>query len=59
MTQKVDVKDIVVDTDLEKTDVAKGDSELLGANEDVGYHRSLSSRQIMMMTFGAGVGTGL
>ncbi|PWY70113.1 amino acid transporter [Aspergillus eucalypticola CBS 122712] len=59
MTKKVDVKDTVVDTDLEKTDVAKGDSELLGANEDVGYHRSLGSRQIMMMTFGAGVGTGL
>ncbi|GAQ43246.1 hypothetical protein AtubIFM55763_003434 [Aspergillus tubingensis] len=59
MPKIVDVKDTVVDTDLEKTDVAKGDSELLGANEDVGYHRSLGSRQIMMMTFGAGVGTGL
>ncbi|OJJ71913.1 hypothetical protein ASPBRDRAFT_196046 [Aspergillus brasiliensis CBS 101740] len=59
MTDKVDVKHTVVDTnDLEK-DVVKGDCELLGANEDVGYHRSLSSRQIMMMTFGAGVGTGL
>ncbi|GKZ95841.1 hypothetical protein AnigIFM59636_009850 [Aspergillus niger] len=59
MTEKVNIKDTVVDaTDPEK-DVAKGDCELLGANEDVGYHRSLGSRQIMMMTFGAGVGTGL
>ncbi|PWY92519.1 amino acid transporter [Aspergillus heteromorphus CBS 117.55] len=43
----------------EAADVAKGVSELLGANEDVGYHRSLGHRQIMMMTFGAGIGTGL
>lgn len=27
--------------------------------EDVGYHRVLDRRQIMMMTFGAGIGTGL
>lgn len=26
---------------------------------DAGYHRQLSKRQIMMMTFGAGIGTGL
>lgn len=46
--------------DLEQSDgFAKGTSELLGANEDVGYHRSLGRRQIMMMTFGAGIGTGL
>ncbi|PYI20541.1 amino acid transporter [Aspergillus violaceofuscus CBS 115571] len=40
-------------------DFEKGTTELLGANEDVGYHRSLGRRQIMMMTFGAGIGTGL
>ncbi|PWY87820.1 amino acid transporter [Aspergillus sclerotioniger CBS 115572] len=57
MTKKVTVADTVVDP--ENIDVAKGESELLGANEDVGYHRSLGRRQIMMMTFGAGVGTGL
>lgn len=27
--------------------------------DDVGYHRRLSKRQVMMMTFGAGIGTGL
>ena len=27
--------------------------------DDAGYHRRLSKRQIMMMTFGAGIGTGL
>ena len=61
MTKKVTVADTVADTvvDPENIDVAKGESELLGANEDVGYHRSLGRRQIMMMTFGAGVGTGL
>ena len=26
---------------------------------DVGYHRSLTRRKVMMMTFGAGIGTGL
>ncbi|KAI2969407.1 hypothetical protein CBS147323_3962 [Aspergillus niger] len=59
MTEKVNIKDTVVDANDPEKDVAKGDCELLGANEDVGYHRSLGSRQIMMMTFGAGVGTGL
>ncbi|KAL4951019.1 amino acid permease/ SLC12A domain-containing protein [Aspergillus filifer] len=28
-------------------------------NVDVGYHRSLTRRKVMMMTFGAGIGTGL
>ncbi|KAL4804745.1 amino acid permease/ SLC12A domain-containing protein [Aspergillus unguis] len=27
--------------------------------DDVGYHRSLTRRKVMMMTFGAGIGTGL
>ena len=27
--------------------------------DDAGYHRRLSKRQIMMMTFGSGIGTGL
>lgn len=27
--------------------------------DDADYHRRLSKRQIMMMTFGAGIGTGL
>lgn len=31
---------------------------LAGVN-DAGYHRALTRRQIMMMTFGAGIGTGL
>ncbi|KAL5335907.1 amino acid permease/ SLC12A domain-containing protein [Aspergillus crustosus] len=28
-------------------------------SDDVGYHRSLTRRKVMMMTFGAGIGTGL
>lgn len=35
-------------------------TEVIGSGVDnAGYHRRLSKRQIMMMTFGAGIGTGL
>ncbi len=30
-----------------------------GPRVDHGYHRALTSRQIMMMAFGGGIGTGL
>jgi amino acid transporter len=36
-----------------------GSTTILSVGDDVGYHRSLTRRQIMMMTFGAGIGTGL
>ncbi|KAI3219523.1 hypothetical protein DTO012A9_10225 [Penicillium roqueforti] len=36
-----------------------GNTLVLSASDDAGYHRSLTRRQIMMMTFGAGIGTGL
>jgi amino acid transporter len=36
-----------------------GSTVVLSATDDAGYHRSLTRRQIMMMTFGAGIGTGL
>lgn len=36
-----------------------GSTIVLSASDDAGYHRSLTRRQIMMMTFGAGIGTGL
>lgn len=36
-----------------------GSTVVISASDDAGYHRSLTRRQIMMMTFGAGIGTGL
>lgn len=44
--------------------VATTSSEIKGSAtainpDDVGYHRSLTRRKVMMMTFGAGIGTGL
>ncbi|OJJ36285.1 hypothetical protein ASPWEDRAFT_109179 [Aspergillus wentii DTO 134E9] len=38
---------------------AHGSTHLIAPAVDAGYHRSLTRRQIMMMTFGAGIGTGL
>ena len=49
-------------TDVEQnaTDIAHGATVVLGTSVDNGgYHRKLTRRQIMMTTFGAGVGTGL
>ncbi|KAL2836921.1 amino acid permease/ SLC12A domain-containing protein [Aspergillus pseudoustus] len=44
--------------------VATASTELHGSTtavhpDNVGYHRSLTRRKVMMMTFGAGIGTGL
>jgi amino acid transporter len=44
--------------------VATTSTELHGSTtavhpDNVGYHRSLTRRKVMMMTFGAGIGTGL
>lgn len=48
------------DIEKEATDVSNGTTVVLGtAIDNAGYHRRLGRRQIMMMTFGAGVGTGL
>lgn len=33
--------------------------EISSAAPTAGYHRSLTRRKVMMMTFGAGIGTGL
>lgn len=55
-------KDIPKTSDIEKeaTDVSNGTTVVFGtAIDNAGYHRRLGRRQIMMMTFGAGVGTGL
>lgn len=55
-------KDIPKTSDVEKeaTDISNGTTVVLGtAIDNAGYHRRLGRRQIMMMTFGAGVGTGL
>ncbi|KAL2872407.1 amino acid permease/ SLC12A domain-containing protein [Aspergillus lucknowensis] len=54
--------DLSPNTDVER--VATTSSERRGSTtavhpDDVGYHRSLTRRKVMMMTFGAGIGTGL
>lgn len=53
--EKKDAASIAVEP---STDVAEGQ---VGAVDlvEVGYERSLKRRQIMMMAFGAGIGTGL
>lgn len=50
--------------DIERT--ATSGSEQHGSSKEIpsaaptaGYHRSLTRRKVMMMTFGAGIGTGL
>ncbi|RDW68987.1 uncharacterized protein DSM5745_08747 [Aspergillus mulundensis] len=50
------------EADIER--VATSSSEQNGSSmqidpDNVGYHRSLTRRKVMMMTFGAGIGTGL
>lgn len=40
-------------------DVEVGATDFIETCDDAGYHRSLKRRQVMMMTFGAGIGTGL
>jgi amino acid permease len=45
---------------IEESDIGTGTTTVIhGSRDDAGYHRSLHRRQIMMMTFGAGIGTGL
>ncbi|OQD81617.1 hypothetical protein PENANT_c026G10140 [Penicillium antarcticum] len=50
-------------SDLERTATSgtdhHGSTVTISPADNAGYHRSLSRRQIMMMTFGAGIGTGL
>ncbi|KAL4758878.1 amino acid permease/ SLC12A domain-containing protein [Aspergillus foveolatus] len=50
------------ETDIERTATslseANGSSTAINP-DNVGYHRSLTRRKVMMMTFGAGIGTGL
>lgn len=36
-----------------------GASKEIRVEENAGFHRSLTRRKVMMMTFGAGIGTGL
>lgn len=49
-----------VDVEQNATDIAHGATVVLGTSVDNGgYHRRLTRRQIMMTTFGAGLGTGL
>lgn len=50
----------VTDTELGHTSSREGDAALVGNGVDTaGFHRRLNKRQIMFMTFGAGIGTGL
>ena len=35
------------------------DSKEVYVDDNAGFHRSLTRRKVMMMTFGAGIGTGL
>ncbi|KAF9633859.1 putative amino acid protein [Lasiodiplodia theobromae] len=53
--EKKDAASIAVEP---STDVAEGHVGTVDLVE-VGYERSLKRRQIMMMAFGAGIGTGL
>ncbi|KAJ6030817.1 hypothetical protein N7460_011083 [Penicillium canescens] len=50
-------------SDLERTATSgtehHGSTVIISPADTAGYHRSLTRRQIMMMTFGAGIGTGL
>jgi amino acid transporter len=52
-----------VEVDIERTATAgtthNGSSSDFSAVGSAGYHRSLTRRKVMMMTFGAGIGTGL
>ncbi|CAI7603047.1 unnamed protein product [Penicillium pancosmium] len=52
-----------VEIDIERTATAgtthNGSSSDISAVGSAGYHRSLTRRKVMMMTFGAGIGTGL
>lgn len=52
-----------VEVDIERTATSgtthNGSSTDFSAVESAGYHRSLTRRKVMMMTFGAGIGTGL
>lgn len=61
---KVDIKGCANDEiDVER--IATSGSEQHGASKEIrveenaGFHRSLTRRKVMMMTFGAGIGTGL
>lgn len=60
--QDTDLKETEA-TDIERTATSgtekHGSTVVLSVGGDAGYHRSLTRRQIMMMTFGAGIGTGL
>ena len=55
--------DTTFEPDVEKTATLgtehHGSSTDLPADNTAGYHRSLTRRKVMMMTFGAGIGTGL
>lgn len=62
----VSEKVVVLDEKSMGSDIEKSPSTAEGtvvnayANiDDAGYHRALTRRQVMMMTFGAGIGTGL
>lgn len=55
----------VTDTELGHTSSREGDTTVIGVPagdngvDTAGFHRRLNKRQIMFMTFGAGIGTGL
>lgn len=58
-------KEIKVDDDIEQNAVDSTNTQegvitaIAPAVDAAGFHRRLGRRQIMMMTFGAGIGTGL
>ncbi|KAJ5281795.1 Amino acid/polyamine transporter I [Penicillium angulare] len=62
--RKADIKNNTDDIiDIERTATTgteqNGDSKEILAEDNAGFHRSLTRRKVMMMTFGAGIGTGL
>jgi amino acid permease len=63
--EKADIKgNADIEIDIERTNTSE--EEQHGSSKEIpstaptaGYHRSLTRRKVMMMTFGAGIGTGL
>lgn len=61
---KLDIKESSSDgIDIERIATSEieqhGASKEIRAADNAGFHRSLTRRKVMMMTFGAGIGTGL
>lgn len=56
---KHDVDDLERNSSGTENQKMEPDTTVSALVDPAGYHRKLGKRQIMMMTFGAGIGTGL